>query len=81
MINPHLVQPKYAKVIEPTRARKYYVSKIGQSRIARKTFRTATEAMNYSERVIVRWRRLFDAISPQSFDFAQDEIVDVESEK
>ena len=65
MINPHLLQPSYGKVFNPKDPNgKYYCAVVGRqvsARASRKTFKTATLAKGYAERLVIRWRRLYDA--------------------
>lgn len=61
MINPHICQPKYGKMFNPKMpGTKFYVGIVGRHGI-RRYFRTATRAKEYAERVVIRWRRLYDA--------------------
>lgn len=65
MINPHLLQPSYGKVFNPKDPNgKYYCAVVGRqvsARASRKTFKTATLAKAHAERLVIRWRRLYDA--------------------
>ena len=61
MINPHLLTPKYGKVYNhKAPGGKFYMAHVGH--VARKVFRTATDALRYANRLVIRWRRLYDAV-------------------
>ncbi len=58
--NPHLFNAKYGKVFVPKApGSKLYVAHVGHG--TRRWFKTATKAKEYAERVLIRWRRLYDA--------------------
>ena len=65
MINPHMLQPGYTKQFEPRFAGgKYYRPRVqvsGRIFHTRRIFGRASQAQEYSERVISRWCRLYDA--------------------
>lgn len=69
MINPHVLQPSYGKVFNPKDPYgKYYCAVAGRQASAwasHKTFKTATLAKAYAERLVIRWRRLYDAAIAQ----------------
>jgi hypothetical protein len=60
MTNPHLIQPKYKRVnsYQFAGGHKYFPL---LNHFTRRTFRRATEAKEYAERVHARWCRLYDA--------------------
>ena len=73
MINPHLYQP-LVKRIEPQRygGMKYYQPIVAL--FTKRTFKRASEAKEYAEKVRARWCRLYDT-SIRSADAAADMIA------
>ena len=60
MINPHLLKPKYGKLYNPkVPGGKLYMAHVGHA--TRKVFKMATGALRYANRLVIRWRRLYDA--------------------
>ena len=61
MINPTIVEASYVLIKRP--AGKFYLAiwrMDGQQFVSRKVFRRATEALGYAQRVLDRWKRLYD---------------------
>jgi hypothetical protein len=64
MINPHLLEVWKQKFVNRARGTKIYragFDMLGYSKMSRKTFRTASDALMYGGQVKVRWCRLYDA--------------------
>ena len=65
MTNPHLIEINYGRVSSPkSPGGKTYHAVFGrreQGRRSGKSFKTAGMALAYGRRVIIRWRRLYDA--------------------
>jgi len=64
MINPNKLIVWYHRTTDRARGTKLYRAGLDvphlYSRLSRRTFRTATEAVEYGERVKVRWIRLYN---------------------
>ena len=64
MINPRLFKPTYTSIKDiRTRRKEYAPSVVLHSRVfkARRRFKTASEALNHSVRLIERWISLYDS--------------------
>lgn len=60
-MNPHLLRAHYGKVYNPkSPGGKFYCGSFSGRRGTRRYFKTATQAKAYAERILIRWRRLFD---------------------
>ena len=78
MINPHLYEPMYKRV----ESQRFAGAKHYQPIVAiftRRTFRRASEAKEYAERVHARWCRLYEAAIV--VDDGQETIVEREPAK
>lgn len=76
MINPHELHAGYVRVNDPATCRhRYYAAftKLGWHQVAKRVIRTATEAQKYADRLLARWRRLYDEATAQIADRAMEE--------
>lgn len=64
MINPHLLRAGSKRWNNPRFAGgKFYLAVLLPAALrARRVFKRASDAETYAERIIVRWRRLYDAM-------------------
>ena len=64
MIDPNSLQIWKHKITDRARGTKVYKAGFGMpgyAQLSRRKFRTATEAVSYGLRVIIRWKRLYQA--------------------
>ena len=65
LINPHLLRASYLRVSNKADGSHTYRSAFathGRTVVSRRVHRTASRAREYADRVLLRWKRLYDAI-------------------
>lgn len=61
MQNPYQIEPKRIRLNDPRFAGGHYYRLLVGRAMTRRQFRRATSAEEYGQRLMARWRRLYDA--------------------